>query len=132
MKLIKDGALLDAKAIDGLYAEFAGVKMNAAYGEYDLVKSLFGLRNMQIAHSLIPWKEPTDELWGHHLLDFVEAIFGFVVKIEVALTAATGTSLGDLKTSAEAFRDSAGQFWRAQTTLKFLADGEPPSGKLAK
>lgn len=132
LEIIRDEALLDAKTIDDLCAEFERIKNGAADGEYDLVKSLFGLRNMQIAHSLIPWKEPTEELWAHHLLDFVDAIFGFVVKVEEALTTATGTALGNLEESVQSFRESAGQFWRAQTTLRFLADGEPPNGKLAK
>ena len=132
LKLVKDEAILGLEMIDHLCAEFEDIKKGAADGEYDLVKSLYGLRNIQIAHSLIPWKEPTEEIWAHHLLDFLDAIFKFVVKIETALTAATGISLGDLEATAEAFRDSAGQFWKAQTTLKFLADGKPPSGKLAK
>ena len=71
-----------------------------------------------MAHSLIPWKDPTDELWAHNLVDFADAIFDFVVNLEAALATATGITLNDLRTNAEAFESSAGQFWRALTTMK--------------
>jgi hypothetical protein len=100
-------------------------------GEYDLVKALRDLRNIQVAHSLIPWKDPTDQLWAHDLFEFAKAIFEFVVTLEAALAESTGITLNDLRQNADAFESSAGQFWRALTTKKFLADGEPPSGKLA-
>jgi hypothetical protein len=125
-------ALLTQEKIVNFRSEFEKIKADAADGEYDLVKSLHDLRTIQVAHSLIPWKEPTDQVWAHHLIDFVDAIFRFVVALEAALAQATGTVLEDLELNAEAFRGAAGQFWRAQTTLKFLAEDEPPSGKLAK
>jgi hypothetical protein len=125
-------ALLTQEKIGNFRSEFEKIKADAADGEYDLVKSLHDLRTIQVAHSLIPWKEPTDQVWAHHLIDFVDAIFRFVVALEADLAQATGTVLEDLELNAEAFRGAAGQFWRAQTTLKFLADDEPPSGKLAK
>jgi hypothetical protein len=85
------------------------------------------LRNIQVAHSLIPWNDPTDQLWAHHLLEFAEVVFDFAITLEAALAEATGVTLKDLRKNADAFEASAGQFWRALTTLKFLADGEPPS-----
>jgi hypothetical protein len=124
-------SLLTHDKIGHLRSNFEKIKANAADSEYDLVKSLRDLRNVQVAHSLIPWKEPTDQVWAHHLIDFVDAIFRFVVEVEAALAESTGLVLENLDTNAEAFGASAGQFWRAQTTLKFLADGEPPSGMLA-
>jgi hypothetical protein len=85
------------------------------------------LRNIQVAHSLIPWNDPTDQLWAHHLLEFAEVVFDFAITLEAALAEATGVTLKDLRKNADAFEASAGQFWRALTTLKFLADGEPPN-----
>lgn len=133
-------SLLDMAGTEGLLtpddtkklrSEFEKIKADAADGEYDLVKSLNDLRTIQVAHSLIPWKEPTDQVWAHHLIDFVDAIFAFVVSLEASLAKATGTALENLEKNAETFRNNADQFWRAQTTLKFLADGELPGGKLA-
>src|ERR1700730_11574104 len=89
--------------------------------------ALRDLRNIQVAHSLIPWNDPTDQLWAHHLLEFAEVVFDFAITLEAALAEATGVTLKDLRKNADAFEASAGQFWRALTTLKFLADGEPPS-----
>jgi hypothetical protein len=55
-------------------------------------------------------------------------VFDFGITLEAALAEATGVTLKDLRKNADAFEASAGQFWRVLTTLKFLADGEPPSG----
>ena len=131
LEMAEAESLLPAEKIAQLRAKFEKIKADAADGKYDLVKSLRDLRNIHVAHSLIPWKEPTD-VWAHHLVDFIDALFQFVTHLETALAEATGITLGDLETNAKSFADSAGQFWRAQTTLKFLADGEPPGGKLAQ
>jgi hypothetical protein len=49
------------------------------------VQALRDLRNIQIAHSLIPWTDPTVQVWAHDLADFAEALFNFVVDLEARL-----------------------------------------------
>jgi hypothetical protein len=131
LKMVADESLLGADALEILNRDFAQLKSSAANSEYNLIQSLRDFRNVQLAHSLIPWREPTNQVWAHDLIDFVDAIFHFAIQLETALADATGISLAELSTNAKAFEASAGQFWRAQTTLKFLADDEPPSGELA-
>ncbi len=116
--MAKSEGVLSETQIQKLSSDIEKIKTGAAQGEYDLVQALRDLRNIQVAHSLIPWKDATDQLWAHDLLDFTEAIFDFVVNLETALAEATGVTLKDLRQNAEAFESSAGQFWRALTSIK--------------
>jgi len=93
--------------------DFNEIKSEGAQGEYDLVQAIRNLRTIQVAHSLIPKLDPTDQVWAHDLADFAEAIFNFVVDLEAALEKATGITLTDLRENAD-----AGQFWRALTSMK--------------
>ena len=110
--------VLSKPLIQQFTSDLEKIKAEAADGEYDLVEALCELRNIQIAHSLIPWEDPTEDVWAHHLVDFANAIFDFVARLETALEKATGISLSDLHEGAAAFESSAGQFWRALTSMK--------------
>jgi hypothetical protein len=112
-----EGVLAEAE-ITRLTAEIEKIKADGANGEYDLMQSIRDLRNIQVAHSLIPKKDPTDQLWAHHLLEFAEAVFNYVADLDATLAAATGVTLADLRKNADEFEDSAGQFWRALTLMK--------------
>jgi hypothetical protein len=116
--MAKSENVLNEGQIEKLTTDFEKVKTDGADGEYNLVQALRDLRNIQVAHSLIPWNDPTEQLWAHHLVDFAEAVFDFVVKLEAELAEATGVTLKDLRENADAFEASAGQFWRALTSLK--------------
>jgi hypothetical protein len=96
-----------------LTSEIETIKSSGADGEYDLVQSIRDLRNIQVAHSLIPWDDPTDNLYAHHLFEVAEKIFDYVVDLETILAAATGVTLSDLRANTKAFGSSAGQFWQA-------------------
>jgi hypothetical protein len=96
-----------------LTSEIETIKSSGADGEYDLVQSIPDLRNIQVAHSLIPWDDPTDNLYAHHLFEVAEKIFDYVVDLETILAAATGVTLSDLRANTKAFGSSAGQFWQA-------------------
>ncbi len=98
-------------------ADFEKIKADAAQGEYSLVQALRDLRNIQVAHSLIPWEDPTDQLWAHDLIEFAEAVFDFVVNLEAALSEATGVTLKDLRKNSESFEASAAQFWQVLTSI---------------
>lgn len=108
LEIAETEALLKPEKIGHLRSEFEKIKATAADGEYDFVKSLRDLRTIHVAHSLIPRQEPIDQVWAHHLTDFVDAIFRFVVELETALAKTTGIVLEKLDTNAEAFSDSAG------------------------
>jgi hypothetical protein len=112
-----EGALSDAQ-IQSFAADIEKIKADAAQGQYNLVQTLRDLRNTQVAHSLIPWKDPTDQLWAHDLLEFAEAVFNFVANLENALAETTGVTLNNLRENATAFESSAGQFWMALTSIR--------------
>jgi hypothetical protein len=118
LEIAKSEKILNEGQIEKLTSDFEKIKTDGADGEYDFVQALRDLRTIQVAHSLIPWKDPTDQLWASHLVDFAEAVFNFVVKLETALAEATGVTLKDLRENANAFESSAVQFWRALTCLK--------------
>lgn len=118
LEMAKSENVLSNDQIQKFSSEFEKIKADAAQGQYDLVQALRDLRNIQIAHSLIPWTDPTEQVWAHDLVDFAEAIFNFVVDLEAALETATGITLTDLRENADAFEANAGQFWRALTSMK--------------
>jgi hypothetical protein len=89
-------------------------------GEYDLVQAIRDLRNIQVAHSLIPHTDPTEHLWAHHLSDFADNIFSFMVELEGDLTEATGIALDSLRNSADRFRDNA--LWQLIVTERTPAE----------
>ena len=98
--------------------DFEKIKTNGAQGEYDLVQAIRDLRNIQVAHSLIPHTDPTDQLWAHHLAEFADEVFRFVVELEGALTEATGIALSSLRTNGDRFRDNADALWQLLVTEK--------------
>jgi hypothetical protein len=111
--MARSEGVLDQAQIEKFSLDLGAIKDQAAGAEYDLVKALADLRTIQVAHSLIPWKDPTDQLWAHDLPHFTESIFGLVEEIEAALQNATGVALPDLRDSAEKFQLSADEFWRS-------------------
>lgn len=118
LEMAKDEEVLLGETVSTLQAEFEKIKKSAAEGEYDLVMALYDLRTTQVAHSLIPWEEPTDTLWSHHVVDFAEAIFDFVVRLETTLTHSTGQKLSELTESAANFGSSANEFWHTLVSVK--------------
>jgi hypothetical protein len=106
-------AILDNTQIERFVSDFEKIKNSAAQGAYDLVRALRDLRNIHLAHTLIPWNRPRDDVAGHHLTDFAEAIFNFVMTLDQALADATSISLADLRKSAEDFRSDVDRFYEA-------------------
>jgi hypothetical protein len=123
LKMARSESVLDQAKIEKFNADFEKIKAQAAAGEYDLVKTLRELRTGQIAHSLIPHEEPTDQLWAHDLFHFAELIFGLVEDIEAALLETTGIALPDLRENADKFQLSADQFWQAVRMVKNVPSG---------
>ena len=112
LEMAKAESVLSDAQYRNLVTEIEIIKTSGAEGEYDLVQSIRDLRNIQVAHSLIPWV-PTDNIYAHHLFEFTEKIFDYVVSLETMLATATGITLNDLRGSAQTFGSSAGQFWHA-------------------
>ena len=112
LDMAKSERILDKRQIQHFISNFETVKVGAAQEEYDMVQALRDLRNIHLAHRLIPWIDPTD-VWGHHLLEFAEAIFHFVMRLDLALAEATGITLADSRKGAEDFEVSVKQFWQA-------------------
>jgi AbiU2 len=117
LEMAKAEGVLSDDQIKKFADDFNKIKSDGAQGEYDLVQAIRNLRTIQVAHSLIPNADPTDQVWAHDLADFAEAIFNFVVDLEAALEKATGITLTDLRENADAFEADAGQFWRALTSM---------------
>ena len=118
LEMARSDHVLSEAQFQNLTLAIEKIKTDGANGEYDLVRALRDLRNVQIAHSLIPHQDPTEQVWAHHLLEFAEAIFGFVAHLETLLAEATGTALSDLRQSAGSFEVSANQFWNALRSMK--------------
>jgi hypothetical protein len=90
LEMAKSEGILSEAQIRNLISDFEQIKADAGQGEYDLVQALYDLRTTQVAHSLIPWDDPTDQLWGHDVIGFADAIFGFVVRLEALLAEWSG------------------------------------------
>jgi hypothetical protein len=118
LAMAKSEAILKEDEIQKFVSDFEKIKADAADREYDLVQVLREMRDTQVAHTLIPWKEPTDQLLAHHIVDFAEAVFDLVLNIEAALAEATGVALKDVRKDAQSFGDDAGHFWRALVSMK--------------
>jgi hypothetical protein len=110
--------ILSDQQIQKFSADLEKLKADGGQGEYDLVQAIRDLRHLQVAHSLIPHAEPTDQLWAHHLVDFAEGLFALVVDLEAALTEATGVALNDLRTNADRFRGNTAALWQLLITEK--------------
>ena len=92
LEMAKAESVLSDAQYRNLVTEIEIIKTSGAEGEYDLVQSIRDLRNIQVAHSLIPWV-PTDNIYAHHLFEFTEKIFDYVVSLETMLATATGITL---------------------------------------
>ncbi len=110
--------VLSAQQLDKYIRDFAKIKTDGAQGEYDLVQAIRDLRNTQVAHSLIPHTDPTDQLWAHHVSEFADEIFRFMVELEGDLTEATGIALNSLRINADRFRDDTDALWQLLVTEK--------------
>ena len=108
--------ILPKEQLDGLEREFEKIKKDGADGEYNIVQAIRDLRNIQVAHSLIPHTVPTEQLWAHHVDNFTDQIFELVVELEGALTEATGVALNSLRSNADRFRDNASALWQLLVT----------------
>jgi hypothetical protein len=105
--------VLDNDQIKRFTSDFDKIIAEAAQGEYDIVKKLRELRNIQLAHSLIRWRDPEGDVWGHHLIELAEAIFNLVMSVDTAIAEATGITPADSRKSAHEFETSASRFWQA-------------------
>jgi hypothetical protein len=121
LEMTESEGVLSESEVQEFVSEFEVIKMEAAQGEYDLIRALREVRNIQLAHTLIPRNDPTDELWFHHLADFGEEVFDLVVDIDAALAEATGVTLASLPKSADAFALNAAQFWRSLISMRETA-----------
>lgn len=75
LEMARSEDILSDQQIKAFTAELEKIKAGGPSGEYDLVQAIRDLRNIQVAHSLIPHADPTDQLWAHDLVDFAEAVF---------------------------------------------------------
>jgi hypothetical protein len=118
LQMTESEGILSESEVQEFVSEFEAIKTDAAQGEYDLIEALRDVRNIQLAHTLIPRNDPTDELWFHHLADFGKKVFELVVGLDAELAEATGVTLESLPKSADAFARNAAQFWRSMTNQR--------------
>jgi hypothetical protein len=115
--MAQDEAILSSSQIQRFHSEFKRIKTQAAKGEYDLVRALRELRNIYLAHTLIPHNEPADDVFAQHLIPFAKALFDFVMTLDQALAQATSISLpADLRKAAEDFQSNVDRFYDAVRT----------------
>ena len=98
--------------IQRFVSDFDKIKTHAAQG-YDLMSALRGLRNIHLAHKLIPWENPSNDVLGHDLIEFAEATFKFVTNLNQAIATATSISLSDARKAANDFQCNVDTFFEA-------------------
>jgi hypothetical protein len=111
LEMARDEKVLSDTQVQRFASDFEKIKGDAAQGDYNLVSALRELRNIHLAHKLIPWKEPTSDVLGHHLIGFAEAIFNFVMRLDQALAEATSISLPDSRRAADDFQVALNRFY---------------------
>lgn len=116
LEMARSEDILPKEQLDGFERDFEKIKKDGADGEYNIVQAIRDLRNIQVAHSLIPHTDPTEQLWVHHVDNFTDQIFELVVELEGALTEATGIALNSLRSNADRFRDNASALWQLLVT----------------
>jgi hypothetical protein len=112
LEMAESDGVLDGEQVRKFTADLESIKLNAAEGQYDLVQALRDLRNIQVAHTLIPWKDPAEQVWAHDLTGFTTEVVALVIEIEKALSEATGETLPNIRTNADAFQASSDRFWQ--------------------
>jgi hypothetical protein len=106
-------AILSSTPLREFFAQFEAIKTKARNGECDLVGALRGLRNIYLAHALIPHDEP-DDVFAQQLVPFANALFDFVVMLDQALAQATSISLPeDPHKAAADFQSNVNRFYDA-------------------
>ncbi|MCK1383650.1 hypothetical protein [Bradyrhizobium sp. 21] len=116
LEMARSEDILLPEQLAALERDFEKVKADGADGEYDILTAIREVRNIQVAHSLIPHSDPTDQLWAHHLDNFADEVFRLMVELEGVLTEATGAALNCLRNNADRFRDNTGAFWQLLVT----------------
>jgi hypothetical protein len=115
LEMAEDEGILSSTQIQSFISEFEKIKVHAG-AEYDLVRALRDLRNIQLAHKLIPWSNPADDVLGHHLIEFAGAIFNFAMTLDQALAEATSISLSDSCKAAKDFQSNVDIFYKGLTS----------------
>jgi hypothetical protein len=105
--------VLSSTEIQNFIAMFDKIKAAAAQELYNLPEALRDLRNIQLAHTLIPWNDPANDVLGHDLIDFANSIFEFVMELDRALTVATGIPLPDSRRATADFQSNVIRLYEA-------------------
>lgn len=113
LEMAQNEEILNKNQVQRFFSDFETIKAQATNGEYDLVRALRDLRNIYLAHTLLPHNEPADEVLAHHLIPFAEAIFDFAMRLDQALAQATSISLPDLQKAADDFQPNVSRFYQA-------------------
>jgi hypothetical protein len=116
LDMTRDEAVLDNTQLQHFVSDFQKIKADAAQQEYRLPKALRDLRNIHLAHKLIPWNNPTNDVFGHHLIDFAEAIFDFVMRLDKALAEATSITIADFRKGSDDFQHNVDRFYETLRT----------------
>jgi hypothetical protein len=112
LEMAGSDGILNGDQVEKFTTDLERIKVSAAEGHYDLVQALRDLRNIQLAHKLIPWEDPAEQVWAHDFMGFTNELFELVIGIEAALSEATDKLLPGLQMSADAFQESSDQFWQ--------------------
>ena len=113
LEMAHNERILSGIKIQRFVSDFDKIKTHAAQGQYDLVSALRGLRNIHLAHKLIPWENPSNDVLGHDLIEFAEAIFKFVTRLNQAIATTTSNSLSDARKAANDFQRNVDTFFEA-------------------
>lgn len=116
LEMAQNEAILSSDQIQRFLSDFETIKIQATNGEYDFVRAIRELRNIYLAHTLIPHNEPADDVLGHRLIPFAEAIFDFAKTLDQAIADATSISLPDTGKAAEDIQSDVDRFYEALRT----------------
>jgi hypothetical protein len=110
--MTREETILSQTQLQHFDSAFEKIKANAGQQGSDLPKELRDLRNIHLAHKLIPWNNTINDVSGQHLTEFAEDIFDFVVRLDKALAEATSITLADSRRGSADFQRNVDRFYQ--------------------
>jgi hypothetical protein len=112
LEMTREETILSQTQLQHFDSAFEKIKANAGHQGSDLPKALRDLRNIHLAHKLIPWNNTINDVSGQHLTEFAEDIFDFVVRLDKALAEATSITLADSRRGSADFQRNVDRFYQ--------------------
>jgi AbiU2 len=112
LEMTREETILSQTQLQHFDSALEKIKANAGQQGSDLPKALRDLRNIHLAHKLIPWNNTINDVSGQHLTEFAEDIFDFVVRLDKALAEATSITLADSRRGSADFQRNVDRFYQ--------------------